>query len=131
MKVTYKTDTIPDTESIIELYRSSGINRPVDDRQRIAKMYTHSNLVTTAWDGDLLVGIARYLTDYCCCCYLSDLAVRREYQGGGIGRQLISITKEHIGDQTMLLLLSAPGAMDYYPKLGFKKVANGYILERK
>ncbi|MCW5906809.1 MAG: GNAT family N-acetyltransferase [Chitinophagales bacterium] len=130
MDVTYKFDTIPDTESIINLYNSSGINRPTTDKARIARMFANSSLVVTAWHEEKLVGIARSLTDFCYCCYLSDLAVRREYQKSGIGRKLISLTKEKIGEQTMLLLLSAPPAMEYYPKVNFQKVDNAFIIKR-
>ncbi|NUM51273.1 MAG: GNAT family N-acetyltransferase [Flavobacteriales bacterium] len=131
MEITYRFDTTPETEIIIELYNSSGINRPTDEKERIAKMYANSNLIVTAWDNSKLVGISRSLTDFCYCCYLSDLAVRKEYQNVGIGKKLIALTKEIIGDQTMLLLLSAPAAMDYYPKIHFQKVENGFIIKRK
>jgi ribosomal protein S18 acetylase RimI-like enzyme len=130
MEISYKLDTIPDTGIIIELYNSSGINRPTTDKERITKMYSNSNLIVTAWDKEKLVGITRSLTDFCYCCYLSDLAVRKEYQKYGIGKKLISLTKESIGDQVMLLLLSAETAMDYYPKVGFQKVDNGFIIKR-
>ena len=130
MEITYRLDTTPDAESIIDLYISSGINRPTSDKERIANMYVNSNLIVTAWDDGKLVGISRSLTDFCYCCYLSDLAVRQEYQGTGIGKKLIALTKEKIGDQAMLLLLSAPTAMDYYPKVNFQKVDNGFIIKR-
>ncbi len=130
MEIVYKLGIIPETEAIIELYNSSGINRPINDKERIRKMYSNSNLVVTAWDKNQLVGISRSLTDYCYCCYLSDLAVRKEYQEHGIGKKLITLTKEKIGDQTMLLLLSSPTAMEYYPKVGFQKVDTGFIIKR-
>ncbi|PVY41372.1 GNAT family N-acetyltransferase [Pontibacter virosus] len=130
MNISYRSDLTPDTQLIIDLYNSSGINRPTADRERIARMYANSNLIVSAWDGEQLVGIARSLTDFCYACYLSDLAVRKEYQKDGIGRKLIALTKETIGDQTMLLLLSAPAAMDYYPKVGFDKVENGFMIKR-
>ena len=130
MKITYRTDLKPNVTEIIELYKSSGINRPVQDASRIASMYTHSNLVITAWAGSKLVGISRSLTDFCYCCYLSDLAVMKEYQKSGIGRQLISLTRERIGAKTTLILLSAPAATDYYPKVGFEKVENGFMIKR-
>ncbi|MEI6880944.1 MAG: GNAT family N-acetyltransferase [Bacteroidota bacterium] len=130
MGISYQFNLTPPIEDIIELYKSSGINRPIDNIDRIAQMYTHSNLVVSAWDEDKLVGIARSLSDFCYCCYLSDLAVREEYKKQGIGKKLIALTKEKIGDQTMLLLLSAPAAMDYYPKLNFEKVENGFIIKR-
>ena len=130
MEVTYRLDIIPDTDQIIEVYNSSGINRPTADKERIKRMYDSSNLVATAWDKDKLVGVSRSLTDFCYCCYLSDLAVRQEYKSKGIGKKLIELTKEKIGDQTMLLLLSAQTAMEYYPKVGFQKVDNGFTIKR-
>jgi len=50
-------------------------------------MIDHADLTITAWDGSKLVGIARAITDYSYCCYLSDLAVDRAYQNLGIGKQ--------------------------------------------
>ena len=130
MEITYRNDITPDTGQIIDVYNSSGINRPTNDKERIAKMFSNANLIATAWEGEKLVGIARSLTDFCYCCYLSDLAVRKEYQAGGIGKKLIELTKNSIGEQTALILLSAPAAMDYYPKVGFQKIDNGFIIKR-
>ena len=130
MEIIYRTDITPDTDEIIDVYNSSGINRPIKDKERIAKMYANSNLVATAWDEDKLVGVSRSLTDFCYCCYLSDLAVRKDYQSNGIGKKLIELTKNIIGEQTTLILLAAPAAMDYYPKIGFQKIDNGFIIKR-
>jgi len=77
------------------------------------------------------VGIARALTDFSYCCYLSDLAVARQYQRHGIGRELIQRVKRCVGDKSMLLLLSSPEAMQYYPRIGLEPVANGWIIKRK
>ena len=130
MNITYKLDVIPEREQVIALYNSSGINRPTTEKDRIAEMYVHSNLVITAWDNETLVGIARSLTDFCYCCYLSDLAVGKEYQKHGIGKELIRLTQERIGERTTLILFSAPSAMDYYPKVGFQKADNAFIIKR-
>ncbi len=127
----YRVGVVPETEQITELYKSSGINRPVEDTARIGKMYANSNLVVTAWDGASLVGIARSLTDFCYACYLSDLAVQKDYQGMGVGKRLIETTLESIGDQTALILLSAASAMGYYPKVGFENIGNGFMIRRK
>lgn len=130
MQINYQYNVIPGIDQIIDVYISSGINRPCTEKERIQKMYENSNLVFTAWDNDKLVGISRALTDFCYCCYLSDLAVKEDYKNRSIGKKLIELTKEKIGSQTMLLLLSAPTAMDYYPKIGFDKVDNGFIIRR-
>ena len=128
-QINYKFDVIPPPDAVMELYADSGLKRP-DDKDRITRMYSHSNLVVTAWDKTRLVGVSRALTDFSFCCYLSDLAVRRKYQHHGIGKELIRLTKEKIGDESMLLLLSAPAAMEYYPKVGLSKVENGFIIQR-
>ena len=128
-EIKYNFDIIPDAEAVMELYADAGLNRP-NDRDRIAYMYSNSNLIVTAWDKQKLVGISRSVTDFAFCCYLSDLAVRKKYQHHGIGRELIRLTKERVGDQTMLLLLSVPTAMNYYPKVGLSKVENGFIIQR-
>ena len=130
MDITYKFDVIPSADQIIELYKNSGLPRPVNDKERIKKMYDNSNLVITAWDGELLVGVSRSLTDFCWCCYLSDLSIRHEYKRKGIGKKLIELTKNKIGEESMLLLLSVPTAMEYYPKAGLRKVENGFIIDR-
>ena len=130
MELIFRDDIIPAIDQIIEVYNNSGINRPTTDKARIEKMYSNSNLVLTAWDNAKLVGISRSLTDFCYCCYLSDLAVRIEYQKNGIGKKLIELTKDKIGEQTALILLSAPTVMDYYPKVGMQKIDNGFIIKR-
>jgi GNAT superfamily N-acetyltransferase len=116
---------------LAELFQASGIRRPVDDLPRLQKMLKHSNLIVGAYAGERLVGIARALTDFSYCCYLSDLAVARQYQRHGIGRELIQRVKRCVGDKSMLLLLSSPEAMQYYPRIGLEPVANGWIIKRK
>jgi len=130
MDITYSTTVKPTPEQVIDLYESAGLNRPTKDMARIQKMYDNSNLFVTAWDSDLLVGVARSLTDFCYCCYLSDLAIREEYKKAGIGKKLVKLTREAIGEESMLLLLSAPTAMEYYPKIGMDEVKNGFIIPR-
>jgi predicted N-acetyltransferase YhbS len=131
MNITYKTDVKPTAQQIIDLYNSAGLKRPTDDAERIGKIYENSNLVITAWDGDLLVGVSRTITDFYYTSYLADLAVKLEYQKEGIGKKLLYLTKETLGDQCMMLLLSAPTAMEYYPKVGMDTVQNGFIIQRK
>ncbi|GGC70861.1 GNAT family N-acetyltransferase [Undibacterium terreum] len=113
------------------VFTRSGITRPVDDLARMAKMLEHANILVTAWDGELLVGVARALSDFSFCCYLSDLAVDLAYQKSGIGKELIDRVQKLAGDNSMLLLLAAPSAMPYYPKVGFEAVANGWIIKRE
>lgn len=131
MGIIYKLDAVPTVAQIIELYDEAGLPRPIHDEARIQKMYENSNLIISAWDGDVLVGVARSITDWCWSCYLADLAIRPSHQKDGIGKKLIELTREKIGEETMLLLLSVPTAMDYYPKVGFAKQESSFIINRK
>lgn len=130
MEIQYKFDITPTTEQVIELYENAGLPRPTTDKARIKKMYDNSNLIVTAWHNEKLVGISRSITDYCWSCYLADLAVRPEYQKLKIGKKLIELTKEKVGEQTMILLLSVPTAMEYYPKVGFSKEDRSFTIYR-
>jgi GNAT superfamily N-acetyltransferase len=130
MLISYRLHGSLPTEAVVDLYRDSGLNRPIDDHQRIAAMYANSNVVVSAWDEELLVGVARSLSDLVYCCYLSDLAVLKAYQGRGIGRELVARTKAYVGDGCMILLLSAAGAMSYYPLIGMEEVRNGFQFQR-
>ena len=130
MEIIYKTGITPTPEQVIELYNNSGLPRPTDNRDRIRKMFENSDLIVTAWNHDLLVGVSRSITDWVWCCYLADLAVRQDYKKAGIGKKLIELTKEKVGKQSMILLLSVPTAMEYYPKVGFAKQESSFILNR-
>jgi len=118
-------------EEFAAVLRSSTIRRPLDDTGRLAEMLRHANLVLTARDTNgRLVGVSRSLTDFSYCCYLSDLAVDKAWQGRGVGKALLFETKRLIGPQAMLLLLSAPDPMTYYPRIGMETVSNGFIIRR-
>jgi GNAT superfamily N-acetyltransferase len=121
--------TITEAQFIDVLRRSTlAERRPVDDVRCVQAMLRHANLLCTAWDGNLLVGVARSVTDFEFCCYLSDLAVDQAYQKHGIGRQLVQLTREQLGPRALLILLAAPKAEGYYPKLGFQAHRSAWTL---
>ena len=117
-------------DQFVDILRRSTLaeRRPVDDRDRLAGMLRHADLLVTAWEQDLLVGVARSVTDFNYCCYLSDLAVDQAYQQTGIGRELIRRTREQLGSGCMVILLSAPAATGYYPRIGFRLHDSAWVL---
>jgi len=119
-----------DPRDVVRVFMASGITRPVNDLPRIARMFAAPALTISAWHQDRLVGLSRSLTDYAYCCYLSDLAVDKEYQGHGIGKELVRRTRDIVGDEVSIVLLSAPGAMSYYPGLNFSPADNAFIIKR-
>ena len=128
--IDYRYGNALNLDEVIELYRDStlGERRPIDDREVVAAMLEHANLVVTAWEGDRLVGLARTLTDFLYVGYLSDLAVALSHQRLGIGKELIAKTRERMGPRSMLVLLAAPNAVGYYPRIGFKRHDSAWLL---
>jgi len=116
----------------IDVLRRSGLDarRPVEDPARIARMLAGASLIVTARTGALLVGVARSVTDFSYCCYLSDLAVDRALQGRGIGRRLIEETRRAAGPDCACLLLSAPGAVGFYRAIGMPVAENAFLYGR-
>lgn len=129
--ISYRVNQNIPVVKFIELLERSGLaeRRPVQDRECMQGMLNGANLLVTAWDGIKLVGLSRSLTDFHYACYLSDLAVDRDYQHGGIGRELISRTQKQLGPKTKIILLSAPDAQNYYPRLGFTANDRCWVLE--
>jgi GNAT superfamily N-acetyltransferase len=129
-EIQYRCGNEIDPQQFVDLYEQStlGERRPIDDPAIVNDMIQHANLVVTAWDGDLLVGIARTMTDFSYVGYLADLAVRQSHQRQGIGIQLITKTREKMGPRSKLVLLAAPAAVEYYPKIGFEKHNSAWLL---
>lgn len=123
---------IADQEFVDLLKRSTlAARRPIDDPESVSAMLKHCNLLCTAWDDSRLVGVARSLTDFQYCCYLSDLAVDSEYQRIGIGKELIRLTQSRLGEKAKIILLAAPSAETYYGRIGFEAHHSAWILPAK
>ncbi|TXC91122.1 GNAT family N-acetyltransferase [Metabacillus litoralis] len=129
--ITYKVNDELDAVELAEVFKLSGITRPVEDLPRLEKMIEHADIIITAREEGKVVGVARAITDYHYCCYLSDLAINREYQGKGIGKKLVALLKEELGEKVALILLASEEAMEYYPKIGFESIDNGFKIGRK
>ncbi|WP_100643712.1 GNAT family N-acetyltransferase [Alteromonas facilis] len=129
--IEYRVNAPITTEQFLCVLHSSGLaeRRPVDDVACIEGMINNSNLTLSAWDGEKLVGIARNVTDFHYACYLSDLAVDREYQSLGIGKQLQVLTKKALGPKCKLILIAAPAANTYYKHIGFNHNERCWVLE--
>jgi GNAT superfamily N-acetyltransferase len=130
--VAYRIGGPIDVDEMIALYRacSLGARRPVDDRDRMAAMFCNANLVVSARVDGVLAGVARSVSDFAYCTYLSDLAVHEAHQRRGIGLELIRRTRE-AGGRATVILLSAPAAVGYYPKIGFKPHPSAWWLREE
>jgi GNAT superfamily N-acetyltransferase len=105
--------------------------RPVDCLKTIEGMLRHADILATArTDDGRLVGVARSITDFHYCTYLSDLAVDQAFQRQGIGRSLIEFSHQQAGLGTTLILLSAPKAVSYYPHIGMQHHSSCWFVPR-
>lgn len=129
---TYAIEPALSAGEFVDVLARSGLaeRRPVDDPDAIAGMLRHADILATARVDGRLVGVSRAITDFSFCAYLSDLAVDRDYQGRGIGRELIRRTHEAAGPRTMLVLLAAPAARTYYPHVGMAPHDSCWIIPR-
>lgn len=137
MDVDYAIESYPElsAEAFIDVLRRStlGERRPIDDPETIRGMLEHADIIVTARVDGRLIGISRAITDFSYCTYLSDLAVDEAHQRRGIGKELIRRTHEAAGRQTLLILLAAPRAREYYPHIGMAGHDSCWIIpgERK
>lgn len=129
MKIIYAVESNLNAQEFIEVLINSslGERRPIDEFETIEKMLVNADLILTARFEGKLVGVARSITDFVYCTYMSDLAVDMGFQHKGIGKELIRRTKLAL-PKAKLILLAAPAAVSYYPKIGMTKFENAFIL---
>ena len=130
MKINYVLSPKLKTEEFIDILNRSNLalRRPVDDKACIKGMLEHADVIVIAKLDEKIVGVARSVTDFNYCCYLCDLAVDEEFQAQGIGKKLIEKTQEALNEKCKIILLSAPAAKEYYPKIGFTQHYSAWTL---
>lgn len=133
MHITYKLTPNLTSKDFIQVLKNSTLveRRPINDSETIKGMLDNADIIMTATHDDKIIGVARAVTDFHYCCYLSDLAVDTQYQNHGIGKELISKVQEQLHDKCKLILLSAPNATEYYPKVGFSRHNSAWTLARE
>lgn len=133
MSITYRREPDLAAEEFIDVLKRSTLaeRRPVDDLSRIDSMLINASVILTARDGEKLVGVSRAISDSSYSTYLSDLAVDEAYQRRGIGKELIRQTHLAAGLNTMLILLAAPAARGYYPRIGMLPHDSCWVIPRR
>jgi GNAT superfamily N-acetyltransferase len=129
--IEYRHNFPLDPIEVVRVFKAAGLTGATENLPRVTRMFAAPCLVISAWQENRLVGVSRSLTDYSYCCYLANLAVDKNFQGKGIGRELIRRTQAVIGEEVSLILLSLPEAMTYYPTLGFQQTERAFLIERK
>lgn len=81
----------------------------------------------TAYDGAILAGCLRILSDGCFFGTITELLVLPQYQHQGIGSRLLRLAREHT--PTILYFGAQPGVEPFYEKNGCQKSLQSYIIE--
>jgi GNAT superfamily N-acetyltransferase len=132
MSITYQVNPRISVHDLIDILHKStlGLRRPLADLEAMESMLAHANYYIGAYENENLVGLARAMTDFVFTTYLADLAVDEKYQHQGIGKELIRILKINI-PKAKLILLAAPAAEAYYPKIGMQNHPHCYFIDEE
>ena len=130
MNTTYKAIKDLPNEQLYKLFVSVGWADESTTTQAMIdnfnKPFINSTIVISAWDNDLLVGCVRVLSDKMFRSVIYDLAVLPEYQGKGIGKELVKKCREEIPNSEWLVGTINERA-SFYEKLGFEKNTDVFL----
>ncbi|MFO0923035.1 MAG: GNAT family N-acetyltransferase [Pirellulales bacterium] len=109
-----------DWEKMEELYRLAPLGNK--SAESLKTVFTNSRFRWFVFDGDKLIGAGRALADGADCSYLCDIALLPEYQGQGLGREIVLRLLQDSRGHKKILLYSVPGKEAFYKKLGFHRL---------
>jgi ribosomal protein S18 acetylase RimI-like enzyme len=111
-----------------------GATRPLGDPERLGRMLSSAGLIMTARlanPSGTLVGVARCITDFSWCCYLSELAVSKTVQGLGVGTGLLDAVRKELGPQVSVILASVPESVGFYERIGMTRLPDAFWYRRE
>lgn len=124
-EIIIKEQVIPDIDSIMNLYGDVSWTAYTSNPSKLEQAISNSLKVCTAWDDDLLVGLARVVGDSSTIIYIQDILVLQAYQKKGIGSQLLKIILDEYKDIRQIILLTddTDKTIKFYEKNGFTKAS--------
>ncbi len=124
--MTYIENKPVDAKAIADLRQTLGWNR-MEDCYKNERMNSYFHI--GAFDGDQLVGFVDTVSNSVTDAYIQDLMVHPDYQGNGIGTELISraieyLKKNHI---FMISVLFDEKLKLFYKRFGFNDMLCGQL----
>ena len=125
-KIQIKEERITAEEYIDFLKRTDlGSQYPKERfEERVKKLVNNVSISLIARnESNTIVGALFGLTDFAYWLYVTDLGVDRDYEGQGIGRQLMKTAHKIAGGEKdiAVYLIANENAIPFYEKLGMKK----------
>ncbi len=90
--------------------------------------FSNSMFKCFVYDADKLIAAGRALADGVDCSYICDVAVHPDYQGKGLGKQVVTKLVEFSKNHRKIILYAAVGKEPFYRKLGFKRMATAMAI---
>ena len=109
-----------DWNDLSELYKIAPLGiKPADDLELV---FSNSRFKCFVFDDSKLVGVGRALADGLDCSYICDIAVHPDYQGTGLGKEIVQYLVQKSQGHKKIILYANPGKEGFYAGLGFKKM---------
>lgn len=125
MKWIMQIDSI-DWDELSTLYRIAPLGEKKPEDLRVS--FGNSRYVCFAYDGEQLVGAGRALADGVDCSYICDVAVHPQYQGQGLGKDIILRLRELSAGHRKIILYANPGKEGFYAALGFRRMRTAMAI---
>ena len=116
------TEVVPDAEQYLQLFETTGWNSAYRaDAAELYRALQHSTYLVAAFDGEMLVGVGRVVSDGVLYAMIYDMIVAPSHQGRGIGTEILGrlIEKCRSAGIREIQLFSARGKAPFYRKRGF------------
>jgi len=115
-----------DWEELYRLYLAAPLGHEEPSDLKVA--FSNSMFKCFVYDSGRLIAVGRALADGRDCSYISGVAVHPDYQGLGIGKEVVSKLVNLSKDHKKIILYAAPGKEPFYRKLGFKRMATAMAI---
>jgi ribosomal protein S18 acetylase RimI-like enzyme len=113
-------------EELSNLYRIAPLGKKDANDLKVA--FGNSMFKWFAYDDGKLIAVGRALADGRDCSYICDVAVHPEYQGRGLGKEVVSRLVEQSRNHKKIILYAAKGKEPFYLKLGFKRMTTAMAI---
>jgi ribosomal protein S18 acetylase RimI-like enzyme len=115
-----------DWRDVETLYRLAPLGNK--SAAHLQMVFTNSRFRCFAFDGHQLVAAGRALSDGADCSYVCDVAVLPDYQGHGLGKQVVARLVELSRGHKKIILYAVPGKETFYRKLGFERMLTAMAI---
>jgi len=115
-----------DWDALSDLYKIA----PLGDKspELLEQVFSNSMFRYFVYDNEKLIGVGRALADGADCSYICDVAIHPNYQGRGLGKEIIERLIEDSKVHKKIILYAVPSKEPFYAKFGFAKMKTAMAI---